>query len=39
MVAALTERRTITRVTLRCVPLTPIHIGDGTTILSRSTNK
>jgi len=29
MVAVLTERRTITRVTLRCVPLTPVHIGDG----------
>lgn len=30
MVAVLTERRSVTRVTLRCVPLTPIHIGDGT---------
>lgn len=29
MVAVLTDRRTITRVLLRCVPLTPIHIGDG----------
>lgn len=29
MVAVLTERRTITRTVLRCLPLTPIHIGDG----------
>ncbi len=32
MAAVVTERRSVTRVTLRCVPLTPIHIGDGTTL-------
>lgn len=29
MVAVLTERRMITRTLLRCVPLTPLHVGDG----------
>ncbi|QXM23538.1 hypothetical protein KO353_09370 [Elioraea tepida] len=30
MAAVVTKQRTVTRILLHCVPLTPLHVGDGT---------